>query len=93
MSEKIDELRRLVFEEIKRCLADDCHCKSYEGQVTVVYPNYFDEPDDFAIRLDCYLIGPARHYVWSGTSIDDCADKAIADVKKWIEEWKCEADQ
>ena len=85
----IDELRLLVFGEIKKCLDEDGHCKSYEGQVSVVYPNYFQEPDEFAVTLDCYLIGPTRHYSWKGKSIDECCQKAIADVKKWTtEEYK-----
>lgn len=83
------ELRKLVFAEIEKCLAEDWHCKSYEGQVSVVYPNYFQDPDEFMVRLDCYVIGPTRHYEWRGNSIDDCCKKAIADVKLWTtEEWK-----
>ncbi len=86
MSEKLEELRSLVFEEIGRCLAEDGHCKSYEGAITVHYPCYFDEPDEYKLRLDCYLIGPARHYDWKGKSVEDCCQQAIADVKAWISE-------
>ena len=88
MSDKIQQLRELVFAEIKRCLAECGHCKSYEGRVSVVYPNYFEqgEPDSFAVELACYLIGPTRHYRWTGNSIDECCDKAIADVEQWITE-------
>lgn len=84
MNDKIIELRNLLFAEIKRCLAEDGHCKHYEGRVSLQWPGYFD--DDYVVELDCYLIGPSRHYSWRGVSHDDALAKALADVRVWIAE-------
>jgi hypothetical protein len=87
--DKVEELRQLVFAEIKKCLEEDGHCKSYEGRVELIYPNYFEDQDTYLLELHCYLIGPTRRYEWRGKSFDECAEKAIADVKLWTtEEWK-----
>lgn len=88
---RFNRLRKMVAEEIARQLAIDCHCKSYEGtwELTVSYPNYFEDetatarPDFYQIALHCYVIGPSRHYDWSGKSWDECLAKCELDIDKW----------
>lgn len=86
---RFEDLRRDLFLAIKRALARDGHCKSYEGQFSVVFPNYFESLDTeirqaWTIRLDCYVIGPNRHYTWYGRSFAEALDAAESDVRRWI---------
>lgn len=89
--ERFCRLRKIVAKEIERQLAIDCCCKSYEGtwELTVSYPNYFEDetatakPDFYQITLHCYVIGPSRHYRWSGKSWDECLNKCELDIDEW----------
>lgn len=81
-------LRRLVFDKIKVALDEsEGHCKSYEGHmaVRVEYPNYFEKSDEptFSIELNCYLLGPTRHYKWYGKILTEAIDTARADILSW----------
>lgn len=89
--------RKAVFAAIKKQLEIDSHCKSYEGAITISkgYPNYFeqDKKPEYCLHLACYVLGPTRGYDYFGKTIDECLDKAEADLKKWntndLTEAKC----
>lgn len=76
-------LRSDLFEAIERALKQDSHCKGYEGQLAIHWPNYFD--DGYTITLDCCVVGPSRHYAWSGKSFSEALDKADEDIRSWID--------
>lgn len=80
--EKLARLREKVFAKIKEILAEDGHCKSYEGTFGIVFPDYFGS--DWKITFDCYLIGPARHCAWSGETFEVAFDKAENDIAYWL---------
>lgn len=88
-------IRAELFLAIARLLAEDGHCKSYEGAFKIHAPNYFEESaavsdhgwlreDAWAIELHCYLIGPNRHYRWSGRTFAEALQKAEIDIRAWI---------
>lgn len=70
--------------------------KSYEGtwEISYGFPDYFDDPlaesdpIDVTIQLHCYLVGPGRHYKWSGSNFDEAFQKCKADVEKWLAGWE-----
>ncbi len=83
------DARRRLFRCIARELAIDDHCKPYEGAVAIRLPNYFDDRDGsqrITITLDCYVIGPLRHYSWSGDSFVSVAVEAVRDINSWCDE-------
>lgn len=83
-------LRHRLFEYIAKALAEDGHCKSYEGSMAVQFPNYFEErasDPQFTVCLDCYVIGPSRHYSWSGATLSEAIEKAATDINAWCDEW------
>lgn len=82
---KIEVLRTKVFAHIKKCLAEDGDCKSYEGAFEITYPHYHDQTT-WALKLHCYLLGPGRHYGWDGQTLAECVTKAEIDINKWLEE-------
>lgn len=95
MWSRLRVLRAELFQAIAASLAEDGHCKSYEGALTVHLPNYFEETaahDSFGwhgkgswvIELHCYLIGPNRHYRWEGRDFNECLTKAEKDIRAWI---------
>lgn len=88
-------LRAELFQAIATSLAEDGHCKSYEGALAIHLPNYFEEQaahhdhgwlreDCWGIELHCYLIGPNRHYRWAGASFEEALTKAEIDIRAWI---------
>lgn len=86
-------LRRRVMQAIRRALEEDSCCKSYEGtfELLVGYPDYFDgehadKPDFFKITLHCYVLGPSRHYEWTGKSFKEALDSAEKEIETWIRE-------
>lgn len=86
-------LRRRVMQAIRRALAEDSCCKSYEGtfELLVSYPDYFDgehtdKPDFFKIVLHCYVLGHSRHYEWTGKSFKEALDSAEKEIETWIRE-------
>lgn len=98
MNERIDALRELIYEGIRKALEIDLRYKSYEGEleVTVLYPNYFEwiygqGAPVYVIRLDSCVLGPSRHYEWTGDTLDEAIDKAMSDVTEWVKEAEFEA--
>lgn len=84
-------LRARTFEGIKKALAIDSYCKSYEGafEVLQLYTDYFEDNNAIAapeviIRLHCYVLGPARHYEWKGKTFEEALAKAEYDISDWI---------
>lgn len=67
--------------------------KIYEGtwEITFEFPPQDEDaeaqmpPDWCKIRLHCYLIGPARHYEWTGDSFAQALERCRKDVKPWCE--------
>ena len=92
--EQFTRLRKLVNSGIEHYLKEDCGHKSYEGawDITFGYPNYFEDDTGEAppcyckIELHCYVIGPSRHYEWTGKTSIEALRKAQADVRKWVHE-------
>ena len=85
---KLQLLQKRVFKQIKKCLEGSSTYKSYEGQFSIVFPNYFKEEEDtdrFILKLDLYIFGPCRHYSWDGNSLMEAIDKAEKDIDEWIE--------
>ncbi len=91
--ERFTALRKKVMSAIEEQLKIDDGCKSYEGtfEWTVEYPNYFEDPDAtlppsfYSLTLHCYVLGPARHYDWTGDSISKVLDKAEKTINGWLE--------
>lgn len=85
---QLKNLRNKVFNQIEICLAEDSHCKNYEGQFSIVIPSYFEDQDDcfdkWALNLDLYAFGPNRHYSWEGKDLSECIFKAEEDIDNWI---------
>lgn len=81
---RIDALRKDLFDAIDYSLKMDGHHKNYEGRITLCWPPRFE--DEYTITLDCYVIGPGRHYYWTGKTPDDALDKAEKDIREWIKE-------
>lgn len=84
-------LRDRVHSECERIEAEECPGKSYEGEMSVIvrfpgiHPDAYEKVD-FGITLDCYLLGPGRHYQWHGATLSEALDKAEKDVNAWIAE-------
>lgn len=85
------ELRQIVMMKIRRALEEDSYCKSYEGSFDIVlsHPTYFEDKtgtrgvDVYGILLDCYVLGPSRHYEWWGETFEEALSKAEVDIYSW----------
>ena len=91
---RFEKLRKTVAEGIKKELAIDCCCKSYEGtwELFVGFHDYFEDEDAtkppryVEIRLHCYVLGPSRHYCWGGKDWDEAICGCERDVLSWCRE-------
>lgn len=81
---KLDEFQQIVFDGIEKALRMEGHHKSYEGAIRVCLPSYFG--GSYFVDLDCYVLGPSRHYEWPGKTLSEAVDKAMSEVKTWIKE-------
>lgn len=94
--QRLKGLRHKLFEAIRKALEIDGHCKSYEGEFRISLPNYFEERDGetnrYVLSLDCYVVGPSRHYTWSGSSLSEAISKAEGNINGWINEVKEECE-
>lgn len=92
--ELFEAVRGELFDAIRRSLASDGHCKSYEGALYIahVWPNYFEhsEPPHYRVHLDCYVIGPNRHYDWTAQTMLGAVAAFAADVRQWIKDYESE---
>lgn len=85
--QRLIALRQRLFDAIGRQLARCGDCKIYEGRFAINLPNYFERHDEnnaWRVELDCYVIGPSRHYEWRGDTLAEAVEKAERDVSKWI---------
>ncbi len=90
--ERFLEIRKRLFKKIGENLEEECG-KSYEGEfyITMCYPNYYDDdncliekPCHWVIHLDCYIVGPHRHYDWTGKTLKEALDKCDNDISSWL---------
>lgn len=83
-------LRADLFAAIDTILARDSHSKRYEGTFRIQFPGYYDKDGSnaraWAIFLDCYVIGPNRHYEWWGETFADVLSNAETDIRTWMHE-------
>ncbi len=90
MTTPLETFRALVHRGIEQALQLDGVHKHYEGHITlqVDVPGYFAEHRTalWTLQLDCYVLGPGRHYYWHGTSEAEVLRVATRDVQGWIEE-------
>lgn len=87
--------RKRLFDGIRAALAEDSHCKSYEGEIAVSFPTYFEDESDrrlIALTLNCYVLGPSRRYQWTGPTLADAVAHADADLTVWLIEKQAERD-
>lgn len=93
---KLVGVRERLFDAIRRSLEIDGHCKSYEGAFRVALPNYFASLEggraQWVIELDCYVIGPSRHYEWAGETFMDAVISVERDVDEWIAEFNDQSE-
>lgn len=97
---KMEALRTDVFAQIAKMLAEDGHCKSYEGglRFEVTWPNYFEAREGagliFGVYFDCYLIPPSgRHNSWFGKTPEEAMDKADDTIRRWMKDYdNCEEE-
>lgn len=84
MNDKFNKLREDLFKEIKKRFEQGDGGKSYEGSFSFHYPSVFG--DDYSLELGCYIVGPSRHYTWSGNNFEQCIDKADTEIRSWFNE-------
>jgi hypothetical protein len=83
----LGDFYKLVHGGIDRALEMDSYCKGYEGAIRlrIDLPGYFGSGDPlYTLELDCYVLGPGRHYEWHGVDAALVFRCATADVRKWI---------
>lgn len=91
---RFEKLRSDLFDAIALILSRDGHSKSYEGTFRIQFPSYYesrgvlieDSQRPWAIFLDCYVIGPSRHYEWWGEDFADVLQQAERDIRAWMHE-------
>lgn len=90
---QFEKLRADLFDVIAVVLSQGGGGKSYEGTFRIQFPGYANAreqaefgPSPWAIFLDCYLIGPSRHYEWWGDTFADVLLKAETDIRAWMHE-------
>lgn len=89
------KVRKQVIDVINKMVEEGCDHKSFEGafEVMAYFPDAFDDeadevgPTNYAIELHCYLLGPGRHYQWSGRTLDEAVSKCEKDVSEWVKGW------
>ena len=88
--ERLQSLREDLFARIGAKLELDGHCKSVEGEFSIVFPDYHcinqDKSESWAVTLYCYKVGPSRSYSWQGDTLMEAVKKVEDDVRGWIEE-------
>lgn len=88
MSEALMQFRKLVHDGIRRALELDGVHKGYEGHIAlrVDLPSFFDDKAHtlYSLTLDCYVLGPGRHYVWHAVNERELFEVATRDVTSWI---------
>lgn len=83
---KLSAYRDRLFAAIKRELEQDGHCKSYEGAIEVYAPGHVNLGEPWSVKVHCYVLGPNRHYAYTGKTLSDCVDLMNSDLDEWISE-------
>lgn len=96
-------LRNFLFSKIREAFEKEGAIgKSTEGAFEVVhcFPDYYEEEyktpysgECWIIRLYCYVVGPSRHYEWSGRNLLDAVKKAEKEIYGWFGQEPPEEDQ
>lgn len=58
--------------------------KGHDGSFSLVMPGAWQS--EWGVKLDCYAIGPSRHYDWWGATLLEAVTRAERDVQGWIAE-------
>ncbi len=85
---KFLQLRLKVFELIKKALEIDSYSKSYEGILSIHFPNYFEDMSrcsEVSIELGCYVLGPHRRHTWTGETFDEAMNLMAETLCEWEE--------
>ena len=96
-TDRFSQLRSRLFKMIAKELAEDPHCKNYEGclEVLAEYPTYFEDntaessPNFYRIGLHCYVVGATRHYNFDGETMKDCLDQ----FEMWLDDNSNESEE
>ncbi len=82
------DIRKRLFTMIDRALQEDSHHKSYEGAMSIHFPNRFEDYEGhIGIELSCYVLGPGgRHHKWEGKTLGEALDKMEKDMDQWANE-------
>ena len=80
------DLRKRVLDVVDQLRGAGEPGKSYDGDMSVEYFIGYDGEEKYKVELHCYLIGPSRHYSWSGKTLNAALNKAEKDINKWIAE-------
>ncbi len=80
----LQKLRERIFSLIEKALVEpDGGSKSYEGQMSIDFPGYFDDQYQVSITLHCYILCVGKHTTWSARNMQEALQKAWADVERW----------
>ena len=87
-----NQLRKRFAKAVWREIRKGDGCKSYEGtwELLIGYPDAFEdetgeaEPNFYRIQLHCYVLGPNRHYEWSGDTWEQALERCLTDVEGWL---------
>ena len=79
---EVENLQKEIFDCLKFLCEKGEGGKNYEGTMGVTFTN----DGMIIISLDCYMIGPSRHYHWEDENPYKALNKAKKDIKQWIEE-------
>ena len=89
--QKLESLRVELFGQIKANLMEDGYCKNTEGRFSILYPDYHEannKESEWTVELYCYVVGPSRSYLWTGSTLIEAVNKAEKEIKEWIKEDK-----
>ena len=80
-------LRSKIFKLIDNAIEKDGHHKSYEGALSINFPNRFeDHTGTLRIELFCYVLGNGRRHEWEGKTLTEILDKMDLSINKWEHE-------
>jgi hypothetical protein len=87
---RFEKLRADLFDALALLVSLGGSGKSYDGTFRIQFPGYYEARDDdenqWGIFLDCYLIGPHRHYEWWGATFLEVLTLAETDIRAWMHE-------
>lgn len=86
----LEEFKEVVHGGVAKALGTEGRAQGYEGDIRleVSIPGYLDRlaPTVYRLELDCYVFGPSRRCKWGGADPDDVFSRALADVRRWIQQ-------